>query len=97
MLNIENKVIWFTFFAYYRDWEITLIKADAGVSCQISMSTNFFHSNWSHITNYQYCNNLGLSNEYLNDVYDCVVSATVYKPVGRIVENCMTNGLAYER
>ena len=39
------------------------------------------------------CNNLGLSNEYLNDVYDCVVSDMVCKPVGRIVENCMTNGL----
>ena len=48
------------------------------------------------MTNYQYCNNLGLSNEYLNNVYDCVVSDTMCKPVGRIVENCMTNGLAYE-
>ena len=48
------------------------------------------------MTNYQYCNNLGLSNEYLNDVYDSVVDDTVCKPVGRIVENCMTNGLAYE-
>ena len=48
------------------------------------------------MTNYQYCNNLELSNEYLNDVYDCVVSDTVCKPVGGIVENCMTNGLAYE-
>ena len=48
------------------------------------------------MTNYQYCNNLGLSNEYLNDVYDSVVADTVCKPVGRIVENCMTNGLAYE-
>ena len=45
MLTIENKVIWLTFMAYYRDCEITLIKADAVVSCQISMSTNFFHSN----------------------------------------------------
>ena len=44
------------------------------------------------MTNYQYCNNLGLSNEYLNGVYDCVVSDTVCKSVGRIVENCMTNG-----
>ena len=48
------------------------------------------------MTNYRYCNNLGLNNEYLNDVYDCVVSDTVCKPVGRIAENCMTNGLAYE-
>ena len=48
------------------------------------------------MTNYQYCNNLGLSNEYLNDVYDCVVSDTVCKPVGSIVENYMTNGLANE-
>ena len=45
------------------------------------------------MTNYQYCNNLGFSNEYL---YDSVVADTVCKPVGRIVENCMTNGLAYE-
>ena len=42
MLTIENKVIWLTFIVYYRDCEITLIKADAGVSCQISMSTTFF-------------------------------------------------------
>ena len=48
------------------------------------------------MTNYQYCNNLGLNNEYLNDVYNCVVSDTVCKPVGRIVKYCMTNGLAYE-
>ena len=48
------------------------------------------------MTNYQYCNNLGLSNEYLNDVCNSVVSDMVCKPVGRIVENCMTNGLAYE-
>ena len=48
------------------------------------------------MTNYRYCNNLGLNNEYLNDVYDCVVSDTVCKPVGRIVKYCMTNGLAYE-
>ena len=45
MLTIENKVIWLTFIAYYRDCEITLIKVDAVVSCQISMSTNFFYSN----------------------------------------------------
>ena len=48
------------------------------------------------MTNYQYCNNLGLNNEYLNDVYDCVVFDTVCKPVGRIVKYCMTNGSAYE-
>ena len=48
------------------------------------------------MTNYQYCNNLGFSNEYLNNVYDSVVADTVCKSVGRIVENCMTNALAYE-
>ena len=39
---------------------------------------------------------MGLNNEYLNDVYNCVVSDTVCKPVGRYVMYCMTNGLAYE-
>ena len=43
MLTIENKVIWLTFIAYYRDCEITLIKADAVVRC-LCLQT-FFHSN----------------------------------------------------
>ena len=58
------------------------------------IKANTFHRQQSTVN--QCCNNLGLSNEYLNDVYDSVVADTVCKPVGRIVENCMTNGLAYE-
>ena len=29
----------------------------SGCRNQMSMSTNFFHSNWPNMTNYQYCNN----------------------------------------